>query len=1327
MQGPGLPPPLAAKARNSEPIHAKRQWTQFVRHLGTCRQEDGPWFQLFGKCRCVLHFRSDTKAAAESGKTNDLGSALLDSEELFQGRLREPQNLVTEQWVSCVQTPRFNEDPMASAAGKNPLRQGVQETHVEKEHISLLRGHRTERHWNPLTTPDIKDRVFNNRIISRVPLETRARRLQSPLTTNLQGCQVGKDKLDRGFDNLIPVTFNKVAVHCNLATSSRSMEDITRAMIGLWNNHHLTYLDQVRRHDHGFTVGLTPQDSTQERPRQSGTKLSFIRIDQKESKTTFRHQLTRFEVSRGFIWRGQNDTLGQGANCAHLQLHQAGAIRQIESVSINDQLGRVKRLGYVRLGNRLAWVLLLFPLGTNATLFRFLLHNLLQFFRKDKLKDRTTLVGTRFQWPPGLARGQGILDRWETDRLDQQVGPVFELERVDPMFKEQRLETIKGFGFKTSCPNPRSANWHARVQKLDIHWPSSGMKLLDIIQIHGKHLATKHVVNEPNGTQSTVLSDGKGAGHRMHRPRPRTNSRGNALVKGGQTWGRRAWHIPTRRNNAVHSPSPKERDPVMVDTDNTNDGRGAVWQSLNPLWDQSMAGSLESFGSKQRVKNCPRGLTCSLEQLVHVPQQLVISPQGTLVCKNLLSGRNVHRLLSQGSDKRHIRHWGFDHQPKTRGIHFNQDLRTMFRRQTDRDKVSAQWDNTRSRLTLRCVGLPFHSRWDSSILLRVRNGHRFTESPQAQAAGGMIWGQCQARTAVNHFTIRLRIPQDIASSLDHRHNSRTRIRQRSDKRDTVSGVDDSNLIGSSMVRKMDTWCQGRVIKVQVHAGFNWGLWQRLFGDEGKVQVLCNDWNTPSDFFQTVQRHKIALTHENTFNMVLQSRSNPHWMQRRGLLAKAGQTQTEVAWPDHFRHSCQHCHLGWVRVTDSHQVWVIWVGVTSNRKKKSIQSSWHESFMTKAWTPTQTLALGNLWAPWVQSCRCFTWAAKEHLGKTWLIAKKQFKLFTGQFQLRQVFWRHGHGCRQQIHWLGRFRQRVECSDANRTKKTYGQNGPPPAPSGNPNVFQAKDGFGEVKLTLISKRFYLATNHCICRCILYTLKNDYTAAQNICNPKSCPKRCGSLVFSSTLRPSCWEGLTWKTTHDNCRPRMRFVQLLDSGCTVDISMDNWHVRMHGLVGLSHGLRPVHCSYRCHASCFKSDGSNTHSSAKFNQLHVVLHVALAMKQQISWVIHLKSRARCQSYHIGIQGWDTETFCWNVLNPYYSAMLASRVQSNKGHWSSYRINGCHNVDLVPNYNSVMKTEMNWWSWCPPQRHCEETNRVIRNNRGSASAAPPLAGTRSKG
>ena len=81
-----------------------------------------------------------------------------------------------------------------------------------------------------------------------------------------------------------------------------------------------------------------------------------------------------------------------------------------------------------------------------------------------------------------------------------------------------------------------------------------------------------------------------------------------------------------------------------------------------------MAGTLESFCSKQRVKQSPSGFPCNLEQLINVPKQLIICPQSSLIGQDSFPGLGVSRLLSQGMDQGDVRDGRFRDQTQSGSI-----------------------------------------------------------------------------------------------------------------------------------------------------------------------------------------------------------------------------------------------------------------------------------------------------------------------------------------------------------------------------------------------------------------------------------------------------------------------------------------------------------------------------------------------------------------------------------------------------------------------------------------------------------------------------------
>ena len=102
-------------------------------------------------------------------------------------------------------------------------------------------------------------------------------------------------------------------------------------------------------------VGLASQDDPVEGPRQRGTELGFICIQEQQSQGTFGNQLAGLEVCGCFINCSQNDTLGKRTNGLHLQLSKASTIRRGEGFIIDQQLVGIQGCGSIQLVRRLGW------------------------------------------------------------------------------------------------------------------------------------------------------------------------------------------------------------------------------------------------------------------------------------------------------------------------------------------------------------------------------------------------------------------------------------------------------------------------------------------------------------------------------------------------------------------------------------------------------------------------------------------------------------------------------------------------------------------------------------------------------------------------------------------------------------------------------------------------------------------------------------------------------------------------------------------------------------------------------------------------------------
>jgi len=132
------------------------------------------------------------------------------------------------------------------------------------------------------------------------------------------------------------------------------------------------------------------------------------------------------------------------------------------------------------------------------------------------------------------------------------------------MFKKQRVETICCFSIQTSTSNPRSTDSCTRVQEFHKKGTGSGVKLTNLIQSGRQQLATKHVVEETQGTQSTELLNSEPPVNHMDSERLGANSGSQTLVKDAEAIAWSTRDIPTGSNHAFHVPSPHERNPAIV-------------------------------------------------------------------------------------------------------------------------------------------------------------------------------------------------------------------------------------------------------------------------------------------------------------------------------------------------------------------------------------------------------------------------------------------------------------------------------------------------------------------------------------------------------------------------------------------------------------------------------------------------------------------------------------------------------------------------------------------------------------------------------------------
>ena len=130
------------------------------------------------------------------------------------------------------------------------------------------------------------------------------------------------------------------------------------------------------------------------------------------------------------------------------------------------------------------------------------------------------------------------------------------------------------------------------------------------------------------------LSAAKLRWHNVGSESARANSCGDGLMQDRETRRRGPRNIPTGSNRAVCSPSPNERSPMFVATHNAKNCSGLESKASNPLADQASTGSLDGFGTQQRVHDRPRGFFGNRQDLIQMKPHFIICPDGTLVGKD---------------------------------------------------------------------------------------------------------------------------------------------------------------------------------------------------------------------------------------------------------------------------------------------------------------------------------------------------------------------------------------------------------------------------------------------------------------------------------------------------------------------------------------------------------------------------------------------------------------------------------------------------------------------------------------------------------------------
>ena len=473
--------------------------------------------------------------------------------------------------------------------------------------------------------------------------------------------------------------FDLITVKRHFATQGRCMQDRLGVLVCLGHDWDFANLDQERRSNHRFTIGLTTEDHTDKRPGKGRSKLRFINIEQNQSKSPIGNKLSSFQVSSSFVVRGQDGPLGKRTNGFHGELTEAFIGRGDKSTFFKGKFRRVQQSRSIRLGGsrRARWMLLSFTL--HATLRGFLLDHCFQFLWKDQLERGTAIVSCTFQGSPWLAWRQCFLSSSSANSLNQECGPVVDLTLFNSIFLKQRSQAVSSFGIQASTPNPRTTDCGARVKELNKHRATHGMQLTDFVDVCGQHLAAQHVVQKPQRTNATVLFDSKLPVNHMHCEGTGTDDIGKSLVQHWQTWGRRPRDIPAGGNHAMHSPSPNEGDPMIFNWDQPDNSRRFWRIRAEPLGKQTRAGSFDSFSSEKWVKENPVAFVGSCHQPFHMPAQFIVGPQRSLVGQDGLARFHINGLLAQRLNQAEIRDGRLRDQQQTTRVQGDQRFRPGWR------------------------------------------------------------------------------------------------------------------------------------------------------------------------------------------------------------------------------------------------------------------------------------------------------------------------------------------------------------------------------------------------------------------------------------------------------------------------------------------------------------------------------------------------------------------------------------------------------------------------------------------------------------------------
>jgi len=96
----------------------------------------------------------------------------LQTEKLTFVSLGHPKDLKIQVMILGIQCAGFNQDPTTARAAQDSILLGLQAPQIDHKDVSMLRRSGLEGRGNPLPSPNIENRVFNQVIHRLVPIGT---------------------------------------------------------------------------------------------------------------------------------------------------------------------------------------------------------------------------------------------------------------------------------------------------------------------------------------------------------------------------------------------------------------------------------------------------------------------------------------------------------------------------------------------------------------------------------------------------------------------------------------------------------------------------------------------------------------------------------------------------------------------------------------------------------------------------------------------------------------------------------------------------------------------------------------------------------------------------------------------------------------------------------------------------------------------------------------------------------------------------------------------------------------------------------------------------